>query len=76
MLYYLSLFKEDLSFLNIFGYITFRTGAAIVTAFLLTLLIGPKVVANCAVLKSNRLNANMDRLPTYPKTVRLLWAVF
>ena len=45
MLYYLSLFTGDISFLNIFSYITFRTGAAIVTSFLLTLLIGPKVVA-------------------------------
>ena len=45
MLYYLSLFRDDVSFLNIFSYITFRTGAAIFTAFLLTLLIGPKVVS-------------------------------
>ena len=45
MLYYLSLFKDDISFLNIFNYITFRTGAAIFTAFFLTLLIGPKIVA-------------------------------
>ena len=45
MLYYLSLFTDNFSFLNIFSYITFRTGAAIVTSFLLTLLIGPKVVA-------------------------------
>ena len=33
MLYYLSLFTDDFSFLNIFSYITFRTGAAIVTSF-------------------------------------------
>lgn len=45
MLYYLSLFKDDVSFLNIFSYITFRTGAAIFTAFFLTLLIGPRIVA-------------------------------
>ena len=44
MLYYLSLFKDDLSFLNIFSYITFRTGAAIFTSFFITLLIGPSVV--------------------------------
>ena len=44
MLYYLSLFKDDLSFLNIFNYITFRTGAAVFTSFLMTLLIGPAVV--------------------------------
>lgn len=45
MLYYLSLFKDDLSFLNIFNYLTFRTGGAIVTAFLLSLLLGPSLVA-------------------------------
>lgn len=44
MLYYLSLFKDDISFLNIFSYLTFRTGAAIVTAFLLSLLLGPALV--------------------------------
>ena len=44
MFYYLSLFKDDISFLNIFNYITFRTGAAIFTSFFLTLLIGPAVV--------------------------------
>lgn len=44
MFYYLSLFKGDISFLNIFNYITFRTGAAIFTSFFFTLLIGPAVV--------------------------------
>ena len=44
MLYCLSQFTDNFSFLNIFNYITFRTGAAIFTSFLLTLLIGPKVV--------------------------------
>lgn len=45
MLYYLSLFKDDVSFLNIFNYLTFRTGAAIMTAFFISLLIGPKLIA-------------------------------
>lgn len=45
MLYYLSLFTEEFSFLNIFNYITLRTGAAIFTSFFLTLLIGPALVA-------------------------------
>ena len=45
MFYYLSLLKDDISFLNIFNYITFRTGAAVFTSFFLTLLIGPRVVA-------------------------------
>lgn len=45
MLYYVSLLKTNVSFFNIFSYITFRTGAAIFVSFLLTLLIGPRVVA-------------------------------
>ncbi|MCQ2410113.1 MAG: phospho-N-acetylmuramoyl-pentapeptide-transferase [Elusimicrobiaceae bacterium] len=45
MLYYLSLLKDNVSFLNIFSYITFRTGAAICVSFFLTLLIGPRIVA-------------------------------
>lgn len=51
MLYYLSLFKDDLSFLNIFSYITFRTGAAIVTAFVLSLLLGPVLIAKLRSFK-------------------------
>lgn len=51
MLYYLSLFKDDLSFLNIFSYITFRTGAAIVTAFFLSLLLGPGLIAKLRSFK-------------------------
>ena len=51
MLYYLSLFKDDISFLNIFNYITFRTGAAIATSFFLSLLVGPWLVAKLRALK-------------------------
>lgn len=51
MLYYLSLFKEELSFLNIFNYLTFRTGAAIVTSFVICLLLGPGVVAKLRSFK-------------------------
>ncbi len=51
MLYYLSLFKDDVSFLNIFNYLTFRTGAAIVTAFLLSLFFGPSLVAKLRSFK-------------------------
>ena len=44
MFYYLSHLSSNISFLNIFNYITFRTGAAVFTSFFLTLLIGPAVV--------------------------------
>ncbi len=51
MLYYLSLFKDDFSFLNIFNYLTFRTGAAIATAFVISLLLGPSLVARLRAFK-------------------------
>lgn len=44
MFYYLSFFKDYYSPLNIFQYITFRIGGAIVTSFLITLLTGPHII--------------------------------
>ncbi|MBT3393346.1 MAG: phospho-N-acetylmuramoyl-pentapeptide-transferase [Elusimicrobiaceae bacterium] len=44
MLYYLSLLKEDYGFFNLFQYITFRTGGAIITAIILCFIIGPKII--------------------------------
>ena len=44
MFFYLSKFSDLLSVLNIFKYQTFRTGAALVTAFVLTLWIGPRLI--------------------------------
>ena len=44
MLYYLSFFKENLSSLNIFNYITFRTGAAVLTSLLIAFLIAPAII--------------------------------
>ena len=42
MLYWLADFSDKFSFLNVFRYITFRTGGAMATAFLLVLLFGPR----------------------------------
>lgn len=44
MLYYLANLRDLFSPLNIFQYISFRTGGAVVTAFLLSLLIGPRLI--------------------------------
>ncbi len=44
MLYLLSVFSSSLSALNVFRYITFRTGGAIVTAFLIVVLTGPAFI--------------------------------
>ncbi len=44
MLYYLSLFSSDISFLNLFRYITFRSGGALITAFLIMLCFGSRFI--------------------------------
>lgn len=44
MLYWLHLFKDMFHPLNVFQYITFRTGGALITAFLIVLLCGPRFI--------------------------------
>lgn len=44
MLYYLSELKESLSILNVFNYITFRCGGAVLTGLLISLLIAPGII--------------------------------
>jgi phospho-N-acetylmuramoyl-pentapeptide-transferase len=36
---------EDISFLNVFRYITFRSGAAVVTALLVSFILGPTIIS-------------------------------
>lgn len=45
MLYYLHLFKSSWGALNVFQYITFRAGGAVVTALLASLALGPGMIA-------------------------------
>lgn len=45
MLYWLSYFKEFFRPFNIFQYITFRTGGALITSFLIVLIAGPRFIA-------------------------------
>ena len=51
MLYYAHYFKDLFSPLNVFQYITFRVGGAMMTAFLLSLLIGPGLIAKLRSFK-------------------------
>lgn len=44
MLFYLSKFSDILSVLNVFRYQTFRIGGALLTAFFLTLWMGPRII--------------------------------
>lgn len=51
MLYYLSLFSERIAGTNVFQYITFRALGAAITAFLLCLLLGRRVIFHLVSLK-------------------------
>ncbi len=44
MLYWLAGFSDTISALNVFRYITFRTGGAVITALLFVFLFGPKII--------------------------------
>jgi phospho-N-acetylmuramoyl-pentapeptide-transferase len=44
LLYWLSQFADTLGVLNVFRYITFRTGGAVVTALLFVFLFGPRMI--------------------------------
>lgn len=44
MLYELVAFSDEISVLNVFRYITFRTGGAIFTALLFVMLFGPGII--------------------------------
>jgi phospho-N-acetylmuramoyl-pentapeptide-transferase len=63
MFYYISLYKDFFGPLNVFSYITFRTGGAIVTAFLLSLLFGPVIIK-----KLKKANINSFAKEEGPKT--------
>ena len=45
MLYWLVQFSDTISVLNVFRYITFRTGGAMFTAFLIVFLSGPAIIS-------------------------------
>ena len=49
MLYWLADLAPDIAALNIFRYITFRTGGAVITALLFVFLFGPRVIKSLRV---------------------------
>ncbi len=51
MLYWLVGLSDKLSVLNVFRYITFRTGGAIITALLFVFLFGPAIIGRLRVLQ-------------------------
>ena len=51
MLYWLSQFSELFGPLNVFRYITFRTGGAVLTALLFVFLFGPTIIGRLRTLQ-------------------------
>jgi phospho-N-acetylmuramoyl-pentapeptide-transferase len=49
MLYWLTQFAGELSVFNVFRYITFRTGGAVLTAFLFVFLFGPQIIKSLRI---------------------------
>ncbi|MCB1382320.1 MAG: phospho-N-acetylmuramoyl-pentapeptide-transferase [Notoacmeibacter sp.] len=49
MLYYLVEFANEISFLNVFRYITFRTGGALITSAVVVFLFGPAIINSLRV---------------------------
>jgi len=49
MFYWLGDFADQISALNVFRYITFRTGGAIMTALLFVFLFGPKIISGLRI---------------------------
>ncbi len=49
MLYWLAELAPDSSLFNVFRYITFRTGGAVLTALLFVFLFGPRVIRSLRV---------------------------
>lgn len=62
MFFYLSQFKDQISFLNLFRYITFRTGMAAVTTFLMCLVFGPYLINQLKKMKIGE-NARREDCP-------------
>lgn len=49
MLYWLTQFADQYQILNLFRYITFRTGGALITSAFIVFLFGPKIIASLRV---------------------------
>lgn len=51
MLYWLTSFSDTFSILNVFRYITFRTGGAMMTALVFVFLFGPSIIASLRLMQ-------------------------
>ena len=65
MLYWLSQFSDAFGPLNVFRYITFRAGGAVVTALLFVFLFGPRIIALLRVLQGKGQPIRKDGPPSH-----------
>ena len=49
MITYLGQFSQEIALFNVFRYITFRTGASMITSFIVVFLFGPAIIANLRI---------------------------
>ena len=78
MFYFLTELRDVYSYLNIFRYITFRSGMAAVTTFLLCMILGPLFI-KASRRKKMQEKAKKDDAPDLdnfrnPKKARRRWA--
>ena len=75
MLYALVSFSDQIGPLNVFRYITFRTGGAIMTALLFVFLLVPPSSTSCASSRARASpSARTGRPRTSPRRARRPWA--
>ncbi len=75
MLMLLSIFAEHVTPFNVFRYITFRTGGAMITSALIVFLFGPAIINALRVRQGKGQPIRADGPQThFKKLVRLPWA--
>src|SRR6202521_1557689 len=65
MLYYLTEFSDKISVFNVFRYITFRTGGAVVTALVFVFLFGPSIINLLRLLQGRAQLIRADGPPSH-----------
>jgi phospho-N-acetylmuramoyl-pentapeptide-transferase len=65
MLYYLIEFSDKLSVLNVFRYITFRTGGSMITALLFVFLFGPAIINRLRIKQGKGQPIRTDGPPSH-----------
>ena len=63
--YFLIPLIENFNFFNLFNYLTFRAGGALFTAFIISLLLGPKLIKT--LKKVQKMVNLLD--PTVPRVI-------